>query len=232
MRAIAILGAFSLAAISAASAAPSQLISNGNFATGDLTGWSVNTTFGFANNFYVVPNGSPAPVSGWPIPPDPSGAAYFAVSDQNGVGGEELIQGFTVSNHTTLTLSFDWYNMSYYPQFGVAIDGSEQAARADVLLAGAPPFDVGASVVDNLILNGAAGAWTTETFDLSGLAPGSYELRFGNGQCCLFQEVGVTDVSLLETPAPEPSTWAMMIMGFAGLGIAGFGVRKSAPLSA
>jgi hypothetical protein len=40
-------------------------------------------------------------------------------------------------------------------------------------------------------------------------------------------------VSTLAVAAPEPSTWAMMVAGFAGLGLAGYrGSRKSAPAPA
>jgi hypothetical protein len=32
--------------------------------------------------------------------------------------------------------------------------------------------------------------------------------------------------------APEPSTWAMMLLGFAGLGIAGYRVRRNSAVVA
>jgi hypothetical protein len=43
-------------------------------------------------------------------------------------------------------------------------------------------------------------------------------------QCGVFGW-GLTSGSLTEiavTPVPEPSTWAMMLLGFAGLGFAGY----------
>jgi hypothetical protein len=40
------------------------------------------------------------------------------------------------------------------------------------------------------------------------------------------------DNIVLSTTVPEPSTWAMMLFGFAGLGYAGYGARRTARLAA
>jgi len=46
-------------------------------------------------------------------------------------------------------------------------------------------------------------------------------------------DVEFTNATTSVTPSvPEPSTWAMMAIGFAALGYAGFGLRKGQPLSA
>ena len=39
---------------------------------------------------------------------------------------------------------------------------------------------------------------------------------------------GVTLVSSVNTNVPEPSTWAMMLLGFAGLGFAGYRKARGA----
>jgi hypothetical protein len=58
-----------------------------------------------------------------------------------------------------------------------------------------------------------------QSFATLGLAPGVYRYNFGSGTDAdtFTVEVG--------TPVPEPSTWAMMLIGFAGLGLAAKGRR-------
>lgn len=213
------------------SAAPVELISNGNFETGNLSGWSVNKIDALGvgdNNFYVIANGGTVPVraNSHPTQSLATGGDYVAVSDQNTAGGEELRQSFTkTSAMTSLILNFDWFNNTHYRYDGDAIDGSEQAGRVDVLSGGAPAFAVGSEVIENLLLNagtftdsGRTIPWLHASFDLSALAEGTYELRFGNGQCCGAQEFGVDNVSLLATSVPEPATLSLALFALAGLG--------------
>jgi hypothetical protein len=37
---------------------------------------------------------------------------------------------------------------------------------------------------------------------------------FGQGECC-----GAYNVTVLAADTPEPSTWAMLLIGFAGIGL-------------
>jgi hypothetical protein len=37
---------------------------------------------------------------------------------------------------------------------------------------------------------------------------------------------------VLYSPVPEPSTWAMMLLGFAGMGFVGYRARQAATASA
>ena len=220
--------AISLAALGAAgpATAATNLVTNGDFENGTLAGWTV--TNNSTGSFYAIANGGNVPESGHGTQVNPGGGNFVAVSDQTGPGGQTLSQAFTTTGGD-LTLTFDWFNNDHSGQFGSAIDGSQQSGRVDIMFATAGAFDVGAGVAQNLILNqgtftsfGTTIPWQSASFTLTGLAAGNYALRFGNGQCCFFQEFGVDNVVLL-TAGPEPTTWMLMIAGF---GMTGFAMRR------
>jgi hypothetical protein len=85
------------------------------------------------------------------------------VSDQNGPGGEVLLQSFTTSGGA-LTLNFDWFNNFYAAQSGTALNGNSQSARVDILFSGASAFDVTSGVAENLVLNTTPSSWQSATF--------------------------------------------------------------------
>ena len=66
---------------------------------------------------------------------------------------------------------------------------------------------------------------TTTTVTYTG-PTGTLPFRLVYGECC--GAPAVLNVALPLTAIPEPSTWAMMVLGFAGLGYAGFRTRKTA----
>ena len=121
---------------------------------------------------------------------------------------------------------------------------------------GLPPISTGFITYDNLFWPGGASP-TAFTFDGSGSVFDIYGLMFGigggrvvdlfsngvgNGQGdAVFGVVVATPDTALDTSVsggislstPEPSTWAMMILGFAGLGFAGYRTsRKAAAIAA
>ena len=56
-------------------------------------------------------------------------------------------------------------------------------------------------------------------------APGTFAFTLAYGECC--GAPAVLDVNLPLSSTPEPSTWAMMGLGFAALGFAGYRARKT-----
>jgi len=76
-------------------------------------------------------------------------------------------------------------------------------------------------VVQTEALGFAASAWTASFMDT--LAPGDYEVLVTGTSNTNALGVGG---SVITSGVPEPSTWAMMVLGFAGLGYAAF--RRSA----
>jgi PEP-CTERM motif len=84
-------------------------------------------------------------------------------------------------------------------------------------------FDVTTDkVVDTLPLTFAPSAWTASF--MASLAPGDYEVLVTGSNNTSSLGVGG---SVITSGVPEPSTWAMMALGFAGLGYAAFRQRKT-----
>jgi hypothetical protein len=77
------------------------------------------------------------------------------------------------------------------------------------------------------------------TFSFSNLLAGNYQLVIAgdvtgsNGGGILGGPVGYTgSIATIASPVPEPSTWAMMILGFAGVGYMTYRRRKTAARAA
>jgi hypothetical protein len=83
--------------------------------------------------------------------------------------------------------------------------------RFDGLVA---PFDY---VSDSPLSDTAT--YDNQTFMSLGVTPGTYKWTWGNGANQNFTLVIGTAVG---TAVPEPSTWAMMLLGFAALGLIGY----------
>jgi hypothetical protein len=64
------------------------------------------------------------------------------------------------------------------------------------------------------------------TFASLGMTPGEYVYSWGSGE---HADTFTINIAASPPPAvPEPSTWAMMLIGFAGLGLAGWRHRRTA----
>ena len=123
----------------------------------------------------------------------------------------------------------------YAPFSGPDSFGESIATQADSESGDA----VGFAFLDDLIvpldyiserpLNSTA-TWLNATFATLGLTPGTYVYSWGTG---VHADTFTIDIPASPPAAPEPSTWAMMLIGFAGLGYASRRAsRKSAALAA
>ncbi|HEX9169518.1 MAG TPA: PEP-CTERM sorting domain-containing protein [Roseiarcus sp.] len=70
---------------------------------------------------------------------------------------------------------------------------------------------------DSVLLDTAT--YTGQTFSSLGVTPGRYEWTWGDG--------ANQNLTLVIGEVPEPSTWAMMLLGFAGLGLVGCRRRRA-----
>jgi hypothetical protein len=90
-----------------------QLIVNGGFETGDLTGWTAQTE-PESNGEFSVATGTIAPLSGFSTV-GPSSGMYYAVADQHDVTAAVLSQSFTVApGASSVVLSFDLFTNNYH----------------------------------------------------------------------------------------------------------------------
>jgi len=183
--------------------------------------------------------GGPATLPLWGSSADgsPAGSYFYGVDSTFQPSAlSQAISGLTVGD--TYTLTFDYAAAQQYLYDGNTTDqwvvtlGSQTIATTTI----------------DLPSNGFSG-WLTEsvTFTYEGLGPSPNLLTFvdnGMGGCdsnflnCAINNPGASGgppFSLLDgvslTAAPEPSTWTMMLAGFAGLGYAGFRSRRRSAIS-
>jgi hypothetical protein len=113
-----------------------ERIVNGDFETGDLSGWTVDDLEGGVGSFYSS-SGTSTPIS----LSDSVGAedgSFYAVSDQTGPGTHALSQRFSVPpNAESVVLSFDMFVNSWWEMIeGDGLDHTgdpNQFARVDIV---------------------------------------------------------------------------------------------------
>ena len=151
-----------------------DLITNGDFETGDLTGWTI-ANLGDAGSFSIDTPETTTPITGLPTQGNPRGGSFYAVSDQGGPGTRALLQSFTVpQNFVPVQLSFDMFVNNWGE--GPSID---QQARVDILVDGASPFSTDpADILRTFYLGDDPGGFAANphpfisyNFGLSGLLP-------------------------------------------------------------
>jgi hypothetical protein len=210
-------------------ASAGELITNGNFETGTFAGWSVVDQAGGSGSFFISNPGAPAPLSGLPTAPNGVGGAFYAVSDQTGPGTHALLQSITVTPGSTVTLSFDMFiNNQDGPSTGSALDYTivpTEQGRVDVLTAAAAPLSTSAVDLVDIVIGpsgpnvGNPHAYTHYIFDLTPAigAGGTFQIRFAETDNQSNFQLGVDNVSIIESPAPEPASLSILAVAATGM---------------
>jgi hypothetical protein len=86
-----------------------------------------------------------------------------------------------------------------------------------------PALGVGLDYTSGSAISDSA-TYSNATFASLGATPGTYVWTWGSGAHADSFTLNIGAASVV----PEPSTWAMMLLGFAGLGYAGHRARRSA----
>ena len=208
----ALLGASALAA----GAQAADLISNGGFETGTFAGWTETDQAGGSGSWFVIANGGNTPLNSATTPSLGTGGNFIAVTDQRGPGSHTLSQSFLATAGSTYILTFDSFgdDQSGAGPIGVGTDyNTPRNQHYEVNLIGTGT---------NLIYTGnLTPGWASYSFDLSSLitSSGTYSVAFTEVDNQLFSHQGLDNVALNETGGvPEPASWAMMLVGFAGIG--------------
>jgi Carbohydrate binding domain/PEP-CTERM motif len=227
MKALASGAIFALAlSLSAHSASAAELIVNGGFENGTFRSDGI-----FAPNYDTITYNGPQDLTGWTVQPSTSlvwGKNAPDINTHTGAGFVDLTGvGNTVPHgilsQTIATVVGQTYQFSVFTTFDSA---------------------AGISVFENntaLTLGGTKGSWddVSPTGAIWGQLTGSFVADSTSttikiaGQDGTSSMIGIDDVSVIGPnvgAVPEPQTWAMMMLGFAGVGFLAYRRnRKLAP---
>jgi hypothetical protein len=182
---------------------------NGNFETGDLSGWNVYsrvlTGVGNAANWYNY-TGTTSPLSAHTLSAPPQGTRA-AVSDQNQASINELSQDFTLpaGQSGTLTFYIAYNNLaSLFVTLGTLDFNNNQQFRIDLIKTttaheSIAPNDIYAKLYQTQPGNPFFMAPTLMTYDVSGYAGGTARLRFAESVGFNWMNLQVDNVCLSTT---------------------------------
>ena len=194
-----------------------QLLTNGDFETGSLAGWTVTSSVG-SGGTWLPDNSIFTPLTGNPTV-GPKSGKWYAVTDQFGPGQNALSQSFAVPVGTTsVLLSFDMFINDWGPFFDLA----DEYMRFGVQAAGANPITgaflaLGTISGPELVTGGVPNPYVHYSLDLTSIAHagGTYQLDFLESDTNFNMNVGVDNVSVSEVP--EPGSVALLASVLAGV---------------
>jgi hypothetical protein len=220
MKYVGLLTAAILASMAASPANANVLLTNGDFeapTTGTyayLTGLNNDWTYAGAGVGIINNTGGTAWFGG-SLPPGSSGNQFAFIQGS----GSSISQTFSVS--TAGAYSISWIDAGRPDIYGGCCRGDQMYQ-----------VSLNSTIIGSYSTATGVG-FDTETANLGNLSSGPYTLTFLGlptmnstaDETAFIDNVNVSAV-------PEPSTWAMMILGFAGIGFMTYRRRKSAVIAA
>lgn len=210
-------------------AGPVELVTNGDFETGTLAGWTVSTAGSPSTGININtgtyeplgPSGTRAPIGG----------SYDAIFDQGGSGNASIFE-LLVTLPTTAVVSaiFSWdhvienHHSSYFLPASEGGSGYGQMFRAQVTDSGGSSLlDVFTSTAANTTFGALASISTDLTGFVNANLGSTIGLKFENAATSYFITSQLDNVSFeIVTAVPEPGLLTLLVIGLAGL----FGVRR------
>jgi hypothetical protein len=206
----------SAALFSAGAANAAAIVNNGNFQSGDFTGWSIGGDAGTSAPV-VIPFGSsanyPNGAFGDPIPVVPGGGTGFTAYFSSDTGTQTMSQSVTLAASQTYTLSYELYS----PANGQA---NPFNASIESTVAGGTLGPFNALAFGN--------GWVLESTTFTTTSAGAYQLAVDfTGGGVPAADFAIDDINI--SAVPESSTWAMMILGFFGVGFIAYRRKSVGP---
>jgi hypothetical protein len=193
-----------IAALAVSTSASAAIVNNGSFESG-LAGWT-QTGSGITPGIGITvltTGGTNTTGYGDNVPNYEGTQAAFFVDDN---AHEDLVQSVSLVGGTSYDLSFALF---------------ATASGANNPFSFTLANSVGSNVLS--LTNGAStdvpvGVWTSYGYTFTAPADGSYLLNFDFVSGATAAKDVLLDAVNIAESVPEPSTWAMMILGFFGIG--------------
>lgn len=199
--------------------AKAQLVTNGGFETGDLTGWTLDVEPGSAGSYFVM-SGTTTPISVSTVLPPPQGT-FAAVADMNEAGSYIIYQDITVPTTGPTTFSAIVYIENYNSVYISGPDLSyspvpNQQVRIDIIDPASSLRDIGAGVLLNVFQTTPATplslGYTTVNADLTSFAGQTVRIRIAAVDNQDNLNAAVDAVSVANSiGVPTMNEWGMIV---------------------
>lgn len=214
MKALFAAGA-ALAIALSAPAMSAELVTNGSFETGNLSGWTYTNSGGGTAPVVIKYNQAgnyPVGAFGEAIPTDVGGGNYTVYFSSDTANPDSLSQLVNVVAGQTYNLSFDYY---------APLNGINNPNDATL------KFMIGGNQAGSMLQAGSPSGTPAQTWEhfatsytAASTGPVNLALQF-HGLGSTAADFAVDKISM--TAVPEPTTWAMMLLG---LGVVGASARR------